>query len=116
MEDFNWVPITVAIIGSGGIGVAGREFFNMIQLAKTGVSGREDKRRLDILSERDYAIAQLALEREARLAAEARYDIERENRRRATEELINMRMIYRSNLPKGNLPEFPDFDDTQPTK
>ena len=114
MQDFNWVAVTVAALGSGGIGAAAREFYNMIKLSKEGVSGREDKRRADILGERDYAITRLADERAARLLAERRYDMERENRRRVMETLIETRYQLRKNDPFAVLPEFPDIDDTIP--
>ena len=115
MEDSNWVPIVVAAIGSGGIGAAGRELFTMVKLSREGVSGREDKRRADILTERDYAIAQLEMERRRNTLLAERADIERENRRRAVEAYINLRMWHAMNSPGVELPSYPDFEDTTPS-
>lgn len=114
MEDFNWVPVIVSVLGGGGIGASAREFYQMVKLSKDGVSGREDKRRADILGERDWAINQMANERAARLIAEARYDTERENRRRVMETLIDTRYLLRKQNPDIALPEFPDIEDTLP--
>ena len=116
MEEFNWIPMLVAIVGSGGLGAAGRELFTMIKLSREGVSGREDKRRNDILNERDYALAQLEIERRRNLLLHQRSDIERENRRRAMEAYINLRMWHALNSPQAPLPEFPDFEDTTPSE
>lgn len=116
MEEFNWIPMLVAIVGSGGLGAAGRELFTMIKLSREGVSGREDKRRNDILNERDYALAQLEIERRRNLLLHQRSDIERENRRRVMEAYINLRMWHALNNPQATLPEFPDFEDTIPSE
>lgn len=114
MEEFNWIPMLVAIIGSGGLGAAGRELFTMIKLSREGVSGREDKRRNDILNERDYALAQLEIERRRNELLNVRADIERENRRRAMEAYVALRMWHVLNNPQAQLPEYPDFEDTTP--
>lgn len=114
MEDFNWVPIVVAAIGSGGIGASINAIYNMVKLSRDGVSGREDKRRSDIISERDYAITALQRERIARHLAEDRFDNERENRRRLMEQIIDLRILVRTLSPGHELPEFPDLEDTLP--
>ena len=116
MDEVNWVPVVVAAIGSGGIGAAARELITMIKLSREGVSGREDKRRADILGERDYALTQLEIERRRNLLLHQRNDIERENRRRAMEAYINLRMWHALNSPQAPLPEFPDFEDTTPSE
>lgn len=117
MDDFNWVALVVAVLGGGGVTAAGQQLYNMVKLSREGVSGREDRRRADIVSERDYAFEQLAIERDARARAEFRADIERERRRRITEELINTRIEYQRRIGLEGLPEFPDIDeDTVPTK
>lgn len=114
MDEFNWVPVVVAAIGSGGIGAAGRELVTMIKLSREGISGREDKRRTDIFNERDYALAQLEIERRRNELLNMRADIERENRRRAMEAYLDLRMWHVLNNPQAQLPEYPDFEDTTP--
>lgn len=115
MENFNWVPLVVALLGGGGLGAAIREFVNMIKLSKEGVSGREDKRRLDIIADRDYAFTQLALEREKREQAEARFDDERYKRRIIWEQLLDLRLRLR--IECGDSIDLPPLlEDTLPTK
>ena len=121
MEDFNWVPVLVSFLGGGGIVAALSELQKMIKLSREGVSGREDRRKADIVAGRDFAIEQLASERsqriaadKARHAAEVRYDIERENRRRVTEVLIATEHLLQRIAPNVKLPGFPDLEDTTP--
>ena len=121
MENFDWVPILVSFLGGGGIVAALSELQKMIKLSRDGVSGREDRRKADIVAERDYAIEQLASERaqriaadERRHAAETRYDAERENRRRVTEVLIATEHLLQRIAPNVTLPGFPDLEDMTP--
>lgn len=66
--DTNWVAIAVAALSAGGLGAALREIVNVITLSARGVSGREDRRRADIIAARDWAIQQAT---DANLAREA---------------------------------------------
>lgn len=110
MADMNWVAILVAVLGAGGIGAAVREIVGVITLARKGVSGKEDKRREDIIAQRDYALAQM---KEAHLEAdahEARADREAAARRRWQEECAKLRRLA---IENGRDPgPWPDIDDT----
>lgn len=58
MDNFNWVALVVAVVGGGGVGVAIREVVSVVTLARQGVSGKEDRRRADIVSQRDWALSE----------------------------------------------------------
>ena len=78
--EINLAAVLVAVIGAGGIGAAIREIVSVITLARKGVSGKEDRRRGDIVAQRDHA-QQMQREAEAgERAADARADREREFR------------------------------------
>jgi hypothetical protein len=75
--EINWAAVMVAVLGGGGLGVAVREIVSVVTLARSGVSGKEDKRRGDIIAQRDHArLLQLDAEAGER-AADARADRER---------------------------------------
>lgn len=80
MADFNWIAVLVAVLGAGGIGAAIREIASVFSLARKGVSGREDKRRDDIIQQRDHALAMQAEAEAGERAADARADNERTRR------------------------------------
>ncbi len=79
--DFNWVALLVALVGGGGVGVAIREVVGVVTLARQGVSGKEDKRKSDIVAARDHALAMQAKAEAAADASDARADREAEHRR-----------------------------------
>lgn len=81
MDGFNWVALVVAVVGGGGVGVAVREIVGVVTLARQGVSGKEDKRKSDIIAARDHAIAMQAKAEAAADASDARADREAEHRR-----------------------------------
>ena len=80
MGDINWIAIIVAVLGAGGIGAALRELAGVITLARKGVSGREDKRRDDIVAQRDFALAERDAAKQDARDAEDREDAERARR------------------------------------
>lgn len=85
MGDVNIIALVVAVVGAGGIGAAIREVVNVVTLARQGLSGREDRRRSDIVAQRDAALAQ-AKDAEAEADRhEARADDEADKRRQAQE-------------------------------
>lgn len=77
MEDVNYVVILVTVIGSGGLGAVITSIVNSIVLARNGVSGREDKRRDDIVQQRDLAWTRARQAEEDADRAESRADSER---------------------------------------
>lgn len=78
--ELNWIAITVAILGSAGLGGVVTSIINGITLHKTGVAGREDDRRRDITVDRDFAWAKVEAAERAAEAADTRADRERELR------------------------------------
>ena len=89
--DLNWVAILVAVLGAGGIGAAVREIASAISLARKGVSGKEDKRRVDIIAQRDHALKMQAEAEAGERAADARADREATWRRNLQEEVARLR-------------------------
>ena len=76
----NWVAVLVGLLGAGGIGAAIREIVGVVTLARKGVSGREDRRKSDIIAQRDHAFAMQAEAEAAERAADDRADRERDER------------------------------------
>lgn len=87
----NPVALIVAIIGSAGIGGAGREIYAIIAKVRSGVSVRESRRKRDLVSERDYEYE--------RGEAEAR------NRRRLEEYAARLRRL----LVENGIPSIPGW-------
>lgn len=92
MGDVNLVAILVAVLGSGGLGAVITSVVNSIQLARAGVSGKEDKRREDIIKQRDAAWARAAQAEAEADREEARADREREHRIALQEHAARLRM------------------------
>jgi len=115
VNDFNWVAVLVGLIGAGGIGAAVREIASVFSLARKGVSGREDKRRIDIITQRDHALAMQAEAEAGERAADARADRERDRRIALQEHAARMR---RRLIENGVEPDpWPDIDEnTEPPK
>jgi Sec-independent protein translocase protein TatA len=80
MADVNLVAILVAVLGSGGLGAVVTSVLNSIRMARRGVSGREDKRRDDIIKQRDEAWARARQAEADADREEARADRERGRR------------------------------------
>lgn len=93
MENFNWVALLVALVGGGGVGVAIREVVGVVTLARQGVSGKEDRRRSDIIAQRDHALQLQAEAEKGERAADARADLEAEHRRQWQEEAARLRVL-----------------------
>lgn len=91
--ELNWVAIIVAVLGAGGIGAAVREIASVMSLARKGVSGREDKRRVDIITQRDHALAMQADAEAGERAADARADREADARRFWEEQHARLRIL-----------------------
>lgn len=114
MQNVNWVALLVALVGGGGVGVAVREIVNVVMLARQGVSGKEDKRRADIVAQRDHAL-QMQEEAEAgERAADARADREAEHRRFWQELAARLRLTI-INLG-GDPGPWPNFGHDEPSK
>jgi len=97
------VAFVVAVLGAGGIGAAIREVVSVITLARAGVSGKEQKRKEDIVAQRDRAVADAD-------AADARADAEAARRRLLQEALSReRRRLIEHGVEPG---PWPDIDET----
>lgn len=106
MENMNWIALLVAFLGAGGIGAAIREVIGAVSLARKGVSGREQKRRYDIVAQRDTAIAEAA-------EADLRADAERELRIQWREYAAHLRLQL---IRVGEKPDDWPEENTEPTR
>ena len=93
MDNFNWVALVVALVGGGGVGVAVREIIGVVTLARQGVSGKEDRRRSDLVAQRDHALRLQAEAEEGERAADKRADLEATHRRFWQEIATRLRLI-----------------------
>jgi hypothetical protein len=112
--DFNLVALLVALLGSAGVGGVVTSIINGVVMARKGISGREDKRRDDIIAQRDLAW-QRANEAEAgERAADERADLERARRIQWQEQAVRQRLqlLMAGIEPLGNLPD----EDTNPPR
>jgi hypothetical protein len=80
----DWVPIIAAVLGAGGVGAMLREIFAAVGKLLGGMSARESTRKVDIVQQRDAALA-----RESR--AWTLVDAEAEKRRKTQEYAARLR-------------------------
>lgn len=110
MADMNWIATLVGVLFAGGIGATIREIVGVVTLARKGVSGKEQKRRDDIVAQRDYAVAQMKEAQAEADAHEARADAEAAARRQWQEHVARLR---RKSIERGDDPgPWPDIDDS----
>lgn len=112
--ELNWVAIIVAVLGAGGVGAAIREIASVVSLARKGVSGKEDKRRVDIIAQRDHALTMQAEAEVAERVADARADRERAERLHWQEVAARLRrLIIEQGGDPGPWPTFiPEGENT----
>ncbi|NLP82577.1 hypothetical protein HF576_01825 [Microbacterium sp. CFH 90308] len=110
--ELNWIAVLVAVLGAGGIGAAIREIASVVSLARKGVSGKEDKRREDIIAQRDHALALQAEAEAGERAADARADRERDRRIAWQEHAAHLRYQLRSlGVEPGRHPSIEDTEN-----
>jgi hypothetical protein len=80
------LPLVVAVLGAGGAGAFFREIIAGVLKVIGGVSARESKRKIDIVQQRDEALARAT-------AADLRADAEAEKRRRVQENEARLRRL-----------------------
>lgn len=110
--DTNWVAIVVGFLASSTFGVILKMVYDGVVMHRAGVSGREDKRRNDIVAQRDYAIQRMEKAEAEADREEQRADRERDRRIRWQEETARLRLL----LIAAGLNPGPLIDETtQPT-
>ena len=105
----NFVPLLVGVLGAGGLGAFFREIVSGLLKVGGGVSARESKRKLDIVQQRDVALA-----REAK--AWTLVDSEAAKRRAFQEYAARLRrrMIVAGLEPEPEPPNFRTATEQQP--
>lgn len=111
MENVNLVAVVVTVVTSAGFGAVIKSIVDGIVMHRSGVSGREDRRRTDIIAQRDHADL-LRKEAEAgERAADARADGERVRRIAWMEHAAKQRWRLAENgIDPGPLPD--DLEST----
>lgn len=104
--DDTFVVILVALLGSTGLAGVITSIVNGISLARKGVAGKEDTRKLDIIKQRDDAWSRMEQAEDGERAADARADRERERRIAWQEQTARLRLqlIMAGIEPDGDLP------------
>jgi hypothetical protein len=80
------LPVIVAVLGAGGAGAFLREIVSGVLKVVGGVSARESKRKVDIVQQRDEALARAS-------AADMRADGEADKRRLVQENEARLRRL-----------------------
>lgn len=112
--EINWVAVIVAVLGAGGIGAAIREIVSVVTLSRQGVSGREDRRKADIVAQRDWAMEQMKVAQDEADENEQNFEAERYKRRLVEDAFTVAR---RKQMEQGLEPTpWPDFEDSEPRK
>jgi hypothetical protein len=122
--------LVAAFGGGAGLVAVGRSLLTVIRLVRKGVSVREGKRRVDIVQQRDEALAAAARERERADEQQKRADEEQrradwaeanrqvavENEQRAREHAAALRvqLIEQAGLAREQMPAWPDMERTIP--
>ncbi|PCN47021.1 hypothetical protein Csp2054_14355 [Curtobacterium sp. 'Ferrero'] len=116
--------VLIAALGGGvGIGHVIRALATVLQKLRAGVSPREGKRRIDIVQQRDEALARLDKERMRASAEQARADwadanrqvaVENEQRAREHAAALRVQLIEQAGLTREELPAWPEMERTIP--
>lgn len=110
MQGNDWVPIVAAVIGGGGVGALFREIVAGISKLAGGMSARESKRKVDIVQQRDAAIAREERARRSEDQAWRQVDREAMKRRAVLDYAARLR---RRLIELGETPEpEPTFEHT----
>lgn len=110
MQGNEWVPVVVAAIGAGGVGALFREIVAGVTKLAGGMSARESKRKVDIVQQRDAAIAREDRARRDEAQAWRQVDREAAKRRASLDYAARLR---RRLIELGETPEpEPSFEQT----
>lgn len=124
------VTLVAALGGGAGISAVIQATTTVVKLVRRGVSVREGKRRVDIVQQRDEALAAAARERERADEQQERADAEQrradwaeanrqvavQNEQRAREHAaeLRVRLLEDAGLSRTELPAWPDMERTIP--
>jgi hypothetical protein len=98
--------IIVAVVGAGGLGAFFRELISGISKISRGVSAKESKRKVDIVTQRDEALRREEFWRH-------KADASDRNRRKSDEYAAEMRLALINNgVSIRDLPKRPVYEDT----
>lgn len=91
----NPVALLIALVSSAGFGIVCKSIFDAWTMHRQGVSGREDKRKTDILAQRDYAFKRMEAAEADAAAEKRRADDEARRRILWREEAARLRLLLR---------------------
>lgn len=116
MSQIDPIVLLAALGGGAGISAVLQATGTVIAKIKRGVSPREGKRRVDIVQQRDEALARLDRAQERADWADANRQIAVSNEQRAREHAAELRvqLIAAAGISRDELPEWPDMDRTIP--
>jgi len=111
-------PIVLLATLGGGAGLSAviTSLGTVIAKVRRGVSPREGKRRIDIVQQRDEALARLDQANERADWADANRQVAVTNEQRAREHAAELRvqLIAAAGIARDDLPDWPDMDHTIP--
>jgi hypothetical protein len=108
LGDVNPIAALVTIIGVGGAGAFIRDGVDALLKLRGGMSARESKRKIDIVQQRDEAMAREAAERE-------RADREARDRGALAEYAAALRVqLIEMGVKRTELDKWPDLERTIP--
>lgn len=123
MNQIDPIVLLAALGGGAGLSAVITSTGTVIAKLRRGVSPREGKRRVDIVQQRDEAIAKADKERLRASVEQARADwaeanrqvaVENEQRAREHAAALRVQLIEQAGLTREELPPWPDMERTIP--
>lgn len=116
MDKIDPIVLLATLGGGAGLSAVITSLGTVIAKIRRGVSPREGKRRVDIVQQRDEALAKLDQANERAEWADANRQVAVTNEQRAREHAAELRvqLIAAAGISRDELPDWPDMDRTIP--
>lgn len=116
MNQIDPIVLLATLGGGAGLSAVITSLGTVIAKVRRGVSPREGKRRIDIVQQRDEALARLEQANERADWADANRQVAVSNEQRAREHAAELRvkLIAAAGISRDELPDWPDMDRTIP--
>lgn len=116
MSQIDPIVLLATLGGGAGLSAVITSLGTVIAKVRRGVSPREGKRRVDIVQQRDEALARLGQANERAEWADANRQVAVNNEQRAREHAAELRvkLIAAAGISRDELPDWPDMDRTIP--
>ncbi|OII10540.1 hypothetical protein BIU97_10455 [Curtobacterium sp. MCBA15_009] len=116
MSQIDPIVLLATLGGGAGLSAVITSLGTVIAKIRRGVSPREGKRRVDIVQQRDEALARLEQANERADWADANRQVAVNNEQRAREHAAELRvqLISAAGITRDELPDWPDMDHTIP--